>query len=72
MPPVVKGFAAVVKEDHGIDTAVNYEKRDEKETRSAHCEFLAYGRSEKMFPGHKAIVVEKIGVAKIRHRFAIC
>jgi len=56
MTPMVKGFAAIIKEDHGIDTAMNDQKTDKKKARKAHCEFFTERGSKKMFPGHKARV----------------
>ena len=66
MPPVVKGFSAIIKKYHGIDTAMNDQKSYQKKARKAHREFFTKRRSEKMFPGHKAIVVNVNAVTKIR------
>ena len=61
---MVKGLPAVVEVDHGIDAAVNDQKSYEEKAGSAHREFLTYGRSEEVFPGHKANVIEEFVVQK--------
>ena len=52
MRPVVKSFAAIIKEYHGIDAAMNDQEGYKKKAREAHGDLFSYRRSEKMFPGH--------------------
>ena len=66
MCPVIEGFSAIIKKYHGIDTAMNDQKSYKKKARKAHCKFFTKRRSEKLFPGHKAIVVNVNADAKIR------
>ena len=65
MCPVIEGISPIIKKYHGIDTAMNDQKSYQKKARKAHRKFFTKRRCEKMFPGHKGIIIKVNAAAKI-------
>jgi hypothetical protein len=52
----VEGFAIVIEKNASVDAGMYDEEKNQKKTGEGHSDFLAYGRGEEMFPGHKNAV----------------
>lgn len=69
MPPMIKGFAIIIKKDHWINTTVYNQKDNQEKAGKTHGNFFPYRRGEEVFPGHIEDV-EFFGTTKLRQEYS--